>query len=595
MYLLEELKKIALVGNPNCGKSTLFNLMTGSSEYVGNRPGVTVEAKEGLLKNHRDIIIADTPGVYSLSAFSPDEKATENYLLFEKPDVIINLADSRNLGRSLYLTTQILETGIPTVLVLNNFKKKHSVDEKSLGAALDIDVINICAKDKNDVLMCAEKAISLIGKKQKKLRFEKDRKTETETISERYRFIDEILSFCKTENENQRGLTEKIDKVVLNRFLAFPIFFALVFLVYYLSVSLIGSSVSSFLEKFFSENLSAFLIEMLRKINCSPSVLSLFENAVLSAVFTVIGFLPQIFMLFFSLTLLEESGYMARAAFLTDAVFKNSALSGKSLISFLVGSTCSVTGIMSARTIESRKGRNLTVMLTPFIPCSAKVTVIALIAQRNFESENLTLVFVFLLSFFAVIFSAKLLKNHSRFKEKSSFLIEIPRYSLPSVTDTAKKSLRQSGGFIKKAFSVIFISAVFLWALSFFGLQNGRISEVGSFGESFLGLFGGFISPLFAPLGFGNAQCASAVISGLFAKENVIGTLSMFSSSLPSMTTADALSFLAFNLFCPPCIIAVSTMKKELGSSRLTAFALFYQTIFAYLLSLVIHFLTSLF
>ncbi len=591
---MEENKKIALVGNPNCGKSTLFNLMTGSNEYVGNRPGVTVKAKEALLKNHSNITIADTPGVYSLSAFSPDEKATENYLLYEKPDVIINLADSRNLRRSLYLTTQILELGIPTILVLNNFKRSGFVSEKDLSAALGIEVINICAKNKIDVSACAEKAVSLIGTKQKKLRFEKDGKTQAELISKRYGFVDEIISFCAIETEGQRKLTEKTDKIVLNRFLAFPIFFGLVFLVYYLSIFVIGSSVSDFFEKIFSENLSVFLIDLLTKANCPPSVLSLFENAVLSAVFTVLGFLPQIFMLFFSLTLLEESGYMSRAAFLTDAVFKNSALSGKSLISFLVGSTCSVTGMMSARTIESKKSRNLTVMLTPFIPCSAKVTVIALVAQKNFESKNLTLVFAFLLSVFAVIFSAKLLKNHKFFKEDSSFLIELPAYSLPSVAEAVKKALKQSGGFVKKAFSSIFLSAVFLWALSFFGFINGEISEAASFDKSFLGLFGNFISPLFTPLGFGNAQCASAVISGLFAKENVIGTLSMFSSSLPPITTADALSFLAFNLFCPPCIIAVGTMKKELGSLKLTAFALFYQTVFAYLLSFVIHFLIGL-
>lgn len=587
---LEKLAKIALVGNPNCGKSTLFNLLTGKKEYVGNRPGVTVTAKEGLLKNYTDIIIADTPGVYSLSPFSPDEAATGAYLLEEKPDVIINLADSRNLRRSLYLTTQVLETGIPVIILLNFFDKKEAVDTEALAAMLGADVLCINAKSGENVSLAVQRAVSLIGsgKAPHKLFETKSNEPQAEAFA-RYSFVDEVISFCNADNESRNQLSRKIDKIVLNKFLAFPIFFALLFLVYYFSVSLIGSGISSLIEQAFAQDFSPFVINLLKGINCSPVLISLIENAVLTAVFTVLSFLPQIFMLFFSLTLLEESGYMARAAFITDAAFKDSALSGKSLISFLVGGACSVTGIMSARTIESKKSRSLTALLTPFVPCSAKVTVIALIARNNFSNSRLSIVFAFLLSFFAIALSAKLLKHHRYFAEKSSFLLEMPPYSLPSPLFAAKRATEQSFGFLKKAVNIILISSVLLWALSFFGFSGKGISQASSFEKSFLGFFGSAIAPVFAPLGFGNAGCACAVLSGLFAKENIIGTLSMFPFQFVQMNTADAISFLAFNLFCPPCIVAIGTMKKELGSIRLTAFALLYQTVFAFGLAFVLH------
>ncbi len=638
--------KIALVGNPNCGKSTLFNALTDGNEYVGNRPGVTVEAKEGLLKTDKNIIIADTPGVYSLSPFSPDEKATMDYLLKEKVDIIVNLTDSRNLKRSLYLTTQIFELEIPCIVALNSFGKNTEIDTDTLSLLLNCNVILISAKNESDALSLINKAISLIGTKKSeavlfKTAFESETAelealltesenkrfyalkilegdgralnnsnrekakrimqkleakgvdTESEIIRARYEFVDYVLSFLKKKDERKIGISASIDKIVLNKYLAFPIFFALIFAVYFFSVSTVGAYMCSVIQKLFGSFLSPLLLGLLEKLGCNEAVRSLFENAFLQSALTVLSFLPQIFLLSFSLTLLEESGYLSRAAFLTDSVFKNSALSGKSLISFLVASSCSVTGIMSARTIENRKSRSLTVTLTPFIPCSAKLTVIALIAQNNFSSSKLAVPFIYLFSFLAVFLSAKLLKNQRYFKDKTSFLLEIPPYSLPSFFGAVKKAFSQSFGFLKKAMGVIFLSSVFLWMLSYFSLSDGKIASAQGFEESLLGMFGKIISPVFAPLGFGDAPCVAALISGLFAKENIIGTLSMFSSSLASFKTADALSFLAFNLFCPPCIVAVSTMKKELGSLKLTAFALFYQTLFAYCLSLLLRLIFS--
>ncbi|MGN1419035.1 MAG: ferrous iron transport protein B [Acutalibacteraceae bacterium] len=637
--------KIALVGNPNCGKSSLFNLLTSSDEYVGNRAGVTVGAKEKRMSANHEFLIADTPGAYSLSDFSPDEEAALDYLIREKPDVLVNLIDSRYLRRSLGLTVQLLEMKTPMIVALNFFdvRADTSITGK-LCAALSVPVVKLNVKKGEGVdLLCrtlccgdfktpaapeiygaeTEKAIRQIEdffagerfsrfyavemlkenetvqrllskeKKAQALKIvaaEKEKRGDliAQTANAKFLFVDETLKKCGFEQNTQKSVSQKIDKVVLNRFLAFPIFFAVIFAVYYLCICIVGSAFSSVLcDKLFGQSAALNIAALLEKIGCAPLLGRFFSQAVFRCVGNVLSFVMQVFMLFFSVSMLEESGYMSRIAFLFDSAAQKTGLSGKSVISFFVASGCSVTGMMSARTIENAKQRKLTVMLVPFIPCSAKVTVIALIAGNAFRSKGLTMFFIYLFAVLSVIFSAKLLSKTKLFGSDGTFLLEMPPYILPSVFSAIKKAFRQSLSFAKKAMSVVLISSAVLWLISNFSLSGG-LHEAKNFSESITASVGSVLSKFFLPLGFGNPQAACAVISGLFAKENIISALTLF-STLAEMNTAQALSFLCFNLFCPPCVVAVGTMKKELSRPKLTAFSLLFQTAFAYAASFILY------
>jgi ferrous iron transport protein B len=666
---------IALAGNPNTGKTTLFNSLTGSNQYVGNWPGVTVEKKEGKLKGHKDITIADLPGIYSLSPYTLEEVVARNYLLNEKPNAIINIIDGTNLERNLYLTTQILELGIPVVIAVNMAdviaKSGDILDFDNLSKTLGCPVVEISAlkstgidnlvakavaaaqsgatlKSLHDFDPKIEDALKKIGDSLTQVSeatrrwysikiFERDEKilnqlslpdsqmktfegiiaavekeqdddAESIITTERYSYIAKIIDRCyKKRNKNKVTLSDKIDRIVTNRILALPIFAIIMFVVYYISISNIGKVISDWInDTLFGEIIQPGVSNFLTNIGCAKWLVGLVSDGIIAGVGSVIGFLPQMLLLFFFLAFLEGCGYMARIAFVMDRIFRKFGLSGKSFIPILVGTGCGVPGVMASRTIESEHDRRMTVMTTTFIPCSAKVPVIALIAGSLFNGAAWVGPSAYFVGMAAIIISGIMLKKTALFAgDPTPFVIELPPYHMPTAGSIYRSMLERSTSFIKKAGTIILLASILIWLLSNFSFAGGSFGMTDDMDSSILAAVGGVIAHIFKPLGFGDWKFASAAITGLIAKENVVNTFGiLFHSSAEDLvdnsqpiwaalqaaiTPLAAYSFLVFNLLCAPCFAAIGAIKREMSSGKWTLIAIGYECIFAYVISLIIY------
>lgn len=666
---------IALAGNPNTGKTTLFNSLTGSNQYVGNWPGVTVEKKEGKLKGHKDITIADLPGIYSLSPYTLEEVVARNYLLNEKPNAIINIIDGTNLERNLYLTTQILELGIPVVIAVNMAdviaKSGDILDFDNLSKTLGCPVVEISAlkstgidnlvakavaaaqsgatlKSLHDFDPKIEDALKKIGDSLTQVSeatrrwyaikiFERDEKilnqlslpdsqmktfegiiaavekeqdddAESIITTERYSYIAKIIDRCyKKRNKNKVTLSDKIDRIVTNRILALPIFAIIMFVVYYISISNIGKTISDWInDTLFGEIIQPGVSNFLTNIGCAKWLIGLVSDGIIAGVGSVIGFLPQMLLLFFFLAFLEGCGYMARIAFVMDRIFRKFGLSGKSFIPILVGTGCGVPGVMASRTIESEHDRRMTVMTTTFIPCSAKVPVIALIAGSLFNGAAWVGPSAYFVGMAAIIISGIMLKKTALFAgDPTPFVIELPPYHMPTAGSIYRSMLERSTSFIKKAGTIILLASILIWLLSNFSFAGGSFGMTDDMDSSILAAVGGVIAHIFKPLGFGDWKFASAAITGLIAKENVVNTFGiLFHSSAEDLvdnsqpiwaalqaaiTPLAAYSFLVFNLLCAPCFAAIGAIKREMSSGKWTLIAIGYECIFAYVISLIIY------
>lgn len=666
---------IALAGNPNTGKTTLFNSLTGSNQYVGNWPGVTVEKKEGKLKGHKDITIADLPGIYSLSPYTLEEVVARNYLLNEKPNAIINIIDGTNLERNLYLTTQILELGIPVVIAVNMAdviaKSGDILDFDNLSKTLGCPVVEISAlkstgidnlvakavaaaqsgatlKSLHDFDPKIEDALKKIGDSLTQVSeatrrwyaikiFERDEKilnqlslpdsqmktfegiiaavekeqdddAESIITTERYSYIAKIIDRCyKKRNKNKVTLSDKIDRIVTNRILALPIFAIIMFVVYYISISNIGKTISDWInDTLFGKIVQPGVSDFLTNIGCAKWLVGLISDGIIAGVGSVIGFLPQMLLLFFFLAFLEGCGYMARIAFVMDRIFRKFGLSGKSFIPILVGTGCGVPGVMASRTIESEHDRRMTVMTTTFIPCSAKVPVIALIAGSLFNGAAWVGPSAYFVGMAAIIISGIMLKKTALFAgDTTPFVIELPPYHMPTAGSIFRSMLERSTSFIKKAGTIILLASILIWLLSNFSFAGGSFGMTDDMDSSILAAVGGVIAHIFKPLGFGDWKFASAAITGLIAKENVVNTFGvLFHSSAEDLvdnsqpiwaalqaaiTPLAAYSFLVFNLLCAPCFAAIGAIKREMSSGKWTLIAIGYQCIFAYVISLIIY------
>lgn len=672
--------KIALAGNPNCGKTTMFNELTGSAQYVGNWPGVTVEKKEGRLKGNKEVIITDLPGIYSLSPYTLEEVVSRNYLLNESPDAILNLIDGTNLERNLYLTTQVLEIGLPVVVAVNMMdlvqKNGDKIDLKKLSAQLGCPVVETSALKNKGIKEAAELAITAAKQKKKeqtikfsqevetaldeiiavfggKLKktnerwfaiklFERDEKileqvnlssaekkslesiiaktedeleddSESIITNERYNWIGTAIKSCYQKKKQKMTTSDKIDRIVTNRILALPIFVVVMSLVYIIAVSTVGAIVTDFTnETLFGEWIQPAVESGLEAIGAAGWLVSLVGTGIIGGVGAILGFVPQMIVLFLLLALLEDCGYMARVAFIMDRVFRKFGLSGKSFIPMLIGSGCGVPGIMASRTIENEKDRRMTIITTTFIPCGAKMPIIALIMGAAFgmgmEMWWITPIFYFL-GVISVIIAGIMLKKTKMFAgDPAPFVMELPQYHVPSAKNVAFHTWDRAKSFIIKAGTVIFLSAVLIWFLSSFGWQDGKF--VGYISDEFmddsiLAKIGNGIAWIFAPLGFGKWQAAVGTVMGLVAKENVISTFGVlfglggeiaeddaglwveFAKMLPSIF--QQVSFLAFNLLCAPCFAAIGAIKREMASGKWTAFAIAFQTVFAYAVALMIN------
>ncbi len=666
---------IALAGNPNTGKTTLFNSLTGSNQYVGNWPGVTVEKKEGKLKGHKDITIADLPGIYSLSPYTLEEVVARNYLLNEKPNAIINIIDGTNLERNLYLTTQILELGIPVVIAVNMAdviaKSGDILDFDNLSKTLGCPVVEISAlkstgidnlvakavaaaqsgatlKSLHDFDPKIEDALKKIGDSLTQVSeatrrwysikiFERDEKilnqlslpdsqmktfegivaavekeqdddAESIITTERYSYIAKIIDRCyKKRNKNKVTLSDKIDRIVTNRILALPIFAIIMFVVYYISISNIGKVISDWInDTLFGKIIQPGVSNFLTNIGCAKWLIGLVSDGIIAGVGSVIGFLPQMLLLFFFLAFLEGCGYMARIAFVMDRIFRKFGLSGKSFIPILVGTGCGVPGVMASRTIESEHDRRMTVMTTTFIPCSAKVPVIALIAGSLFNGAAWVGPSAYFVGMAAIIISGIMLKKTALFAgDTTPFVIELPPYHMPTAGSIFRSMLERSTSFIKKAGTIILLASILIWLLSNFSFAGGSFGMTDDMDSSILAAVGGVIAHIFKPLGFGDWKFASAAITGLIAKENVVNTFGvLFHSSAEDLvdnsqpiwaalqaaiTPLAAYSFLVFNLLCAPCFAAIGAIKREMSSGKWTLIAIGYECIFAYVISLIIY------
>lgn len=669
--------KIALAGNPNTGKTTLFNALTGANQYVGNWPGVTVEKKEGKLKKHNDVIVTDLPGIYSLSPYTLEEVVARNYLLNEKPDAILNIIDGTNLERNLYLTTQLIELGIPTVVAVNMAdviaRNGEKLNLEALSSYIGCPVVEISALKGIGVEEAANKAVSIAnsgikpnvqhgfdGKVEKALGdlseqvlentdselrrwyaiklFERDQKVlerlnisadtlatveniiaevekdlddDAESIitTDRYNYIATIIDSCYTKRNKQKlSLSDKIDQIVTNRIFALPIFVAIMFLVYYVSISTIGTGMTDWVNDVaFGENgIPMYVESALTSLGTADWLSGLIKDGIVAGVGAVLGFLPQLVVLFIFLAFLEGCGYMARIAFILDRIFKKFGLSGKSFIPILIGTGCSVPGIMASRTIENDKDRRMTIMTTSFMPCSAKLPIIALIAGALFNGEWWVAPSAYFVGIVAILFSGIVLKKTFMFAgDTTPFVIELPAYHMPTIGNLARSVWERASSFVKKAGSVILLATVLIWTLSHFGFVDGAFSmlEDEQLDQSILALIGHSFAWLFTPLGWGQWRAAVAAVSGLVAKENIVGTFgilygfadagedgaAIWSNLQASFTPAAAYGFLVFNLLCAPCFAAIGAMKREMNSAKWTWFALGYQCIFAYVVALIIY------
>ena len=666
--------RIALVGNPNCGKTTMFNELTGSSQYVGNWPGVTVEKKEGKLKSDKSVVITDLPGVYSLSPYTLEEVVSRDYLLTEKPDAIINLVDATNIERNLYLTTQVMELGIPVIMALNMMdlleKNGDSIDTGKLGKRLGCEVVPVSALRNKGLDLLIPKAVALAkGKKgyEAKHSFSKetegclsdikqllpssieeqqaryysiklfeqdekvvshlsleDNKTEkiaaiikkaeekfdddTESIitNERYDYIADVVVACIKKKQRQMTPSDKIDRIVTNRILALPIFAAIMCIVYYVSVTWLGTIVTDWSnDTLFGEMIQPAVATFLENVGAAEWIVGLVVDGIIGGVGAVLGFVPQMLILFFFLSILEDCGYMARVAFIMDRIFRKFGLSGKSFIPMLIASGCGVPGIMASKTIENEKDRRMTIMTTTFIPCGAKLPVIALIGGAMFPSVKWMAPAMYFLGVAAVIISGIILKKTKQFSgDPAPFVMELPQYHVPAAKGVFIHMWERGKAFIIKAGTVIFLACGMIWFLSNFGFTDGGFGMVGE-EESMLAAIGKVIAPIFSPLGFGNWRAAVATVSGLVAKENVVGTLGVLlgigadvaeddPGLLQQITMmfpygAAAMSFLVFNLLCAPCFAAIGAIRREMNCARWTWIAILYQCGLAYIVALMIN------
>ena len=751
--------KIALAGNPNCGKTTLFNALTGSNQFVGNWPGVTVEKKEGKLKSNKEVTIMDLPGIYSLSPYTLEEVVARNYLINDKPDAIINIVDGTNIERNLYLSTQIMELGIPVVMAVNmtDLVKKNGdrIHTDKLAAKLGCEVVEISALKGTGIQAAAEKAVALARKNQtaapvhrfaesveavveavehklvsavaeEQKRFfaikllEKDDKiaelmgaapevsveiklledtfdddTESIITNERYTYISSIIDECVTKNKKKTmTVSDKIDRIVTNRWAALPIFALVMFIVYYISVSTVGTiftdwandgvfgdgwhllgigssaydeACGEYAEETFDAMISTvqaaadadvigaedvlgaieeydfggfdevygsfgdslaeagfdiseiaesiledapdpaeygiwvpgipILVEGgLDAVGCSEWLKSLILDGIIGGVGAVLGFVPQMFVLFIFLAFLESCGYMARVAFIMDRIFRKFGLSGKSFIPMLIGSGCGVPGVMASRTIENDRDRKMTIMTTTFIPCGAKLPIIALIATALFGGSGLVAVSAYFLGVAAIVISGIILKKTRMFAgDPAPFVMELPAYHMPTAGAILRSMWERGWSFIKKAGTIILLSSIVIWAGSCFGMVEGGFgfSTEMELADSVLGMFGNGIKWIFAPLGFADATAAVATIMGLVAKEEVVGVFGVL--DFVGMSKIAAYSFLAFNLLCAPCFAAIGAIRREMNSAKWTWFAIGYQCGFAYVVSLIIYQIGSLF
>ena len=671
--------KIALAGNPNCGKTTLFNALTGANQFVGNWPGVTVEKKEGKLKGHKDVVIMDLPGIYSMSPYTLEEVVARNYLIGEKPDAIINIIDGTNIERNLYLSTQIIELGIPVVMAVNMMdlvaKNGDKINIKALGDALGCEVVEISALKGTGVKKAAEKAVAAAQQKkavdrvhafaqdvedtiatvedklgssvpEAQKRFfaikllEKDSKiseqltttpdvsaevkaledkfdddTESIITNERYTYITSIIGKCvkKAAGSEKLTVSDKIDRIVTNRILALPIFALVMFIVYYVSITTVGGFLTDWTnDTLFGEWIIPGAQSFFEGIGCADWLTGLIVDGIISGVGAVLGFVPQMLVLFIFLAFLEGCGYMARVAFIMDRIFRKFGLSGKSFIPMLIGTGCGVPGIMASRTIENERDRRMTIVTTTFIPCGAKLPIIALIAGAFFGNAGWVSWSAYFVGIAAIICSGIILKKTKMFSgDPAPFVMELPAYHLPTVGSVLRSMWERGWSFIKKAGTIILLSTIVVWFTTYFGVVDGtfRMLSEEEIDYSILAAIGKCISWIFIPLGWGDWKSAVAAVTGLVAKENVVGTFGIlfhygevgeageeiWGNLAANMTGIAAYSYLVFNLLCAPCFAAMGAIKREMNNAKWFWFAIGYQCGLAYLVSLCIFQIGGLF
>ena len=664
--------RIALAGNPNSGKTTLFNALTGSTQYVGNWPGVTVEKKEGKYKKQKDVIITDLPGIYSLSPYTLEEVVARNYLLKEKPDAILNIVDATNLERNLYLTTQCMELGIPVVIALNMMdiieKNGDHINVKTLSDKLGVKIVEISALKGNGVDKAAEAAIDAAKKKtapaypkfnekveqvlnslcpilsgvpQDKQRwyeikvFERDEKigdqitydkeaaekiiaaaevkmdddSESIITNERYEYITGLLegSYVK-KNAGSMTISDKIDRIVTNRWLAIPIFLVVMWVVYFLAINTIGAMGTDWVnDVLFGEIVPGAVEGFLDSIGTADWLKGLILDGIVAGVGAVLGFLPQMIVLFICLAFLEGCGYMARIAFIMDRIFRRFGLSGKSFIPMMVGTGCGVPGVMASRTIENERDRRMTIMTTTFIPCGAKLPIIGLIAGALFGNSAWVGWSAYVVGIAAIVISGIILKKTKMFAgDPAPFVMELPAYHIPTLSSVFHSVWERASSFVKKAGTVILLATILVWFMSSFGFYQGTfqmLPEEDFMEHSILAALGNTVAWIFAPLGWGSWKPAVAAVTGLIAKENVVGTFGIlykygevsemgeeiWANLQAEMSALAGYSFLVFNLLCAPCFAAIGAIKREMNNAKWTWFAIGYQCGFAYLASLCIY------
>ena len=672
--------KIALAGNPNCGKTTMFNALTGANQYVGNWPGVTVEKKEGKLKGKKgkgeDIIVTDLPGIYSLSPYTLEEVVSRDYVLKENPDVIIDLVDATNIERNLYLTTQLIETGVPVVIALNMAdlleKRGIKIDTKRLSMLLDCPIIEtsalkgegldklideavkvaksskvdlpkeIFSKDmeaaidevkgvlptsvtddkkrwyavkflENDekvkeAMKLSASGQSLVDTKRQELEKQHDDDMESIVTDERYKFIQKIVNTTVKKAKDKLTVSDKIDRIVTNRILGIPIFVAVMWLVYYVSVTTVGTFVTDWTNDVFVVAVQDFFTNILTSIGAGDLVMGLVVDGIIGGLGAVLGFVPQMAILFLFLSILEDCGYMVRIAFVMDRVFRHFGLSGKSFIPLLISSGCGIPGIMASKTIEQDNDRRLTIMTATFIPCGAKLPVIALMGgviageTAGYAESSFIAPLMYFIGIVAVLVAAIILKKTKPFSGKPApFVMELPQYHIPQVKTVLLHVWERLKGFIIKAGTILFLACVVMWFLGGFGFTDGGFGMVEDSADSLMAAIGGVIAPIFAPLGFGEWQPVAASISGFTAKEAIVSTMGVLANVAGDTEDAvnvaagvaswfptgiAAFSFLMFNLLDSPCLAAIATMAKEMNDRKWFWFAILFQNIFAYIVCL---------
>ena len=672
--------KIALAGNPNCGKTTLFNALTGSNQYVGNWPGVTVEKKEGKLKKHNDVIITDLPGIYSLSPYTLEEVVARNYLIDEKPDVVLNIIDGTNLERNLYLTTQVVELGIPVVVAVNMMdivkKNGDKINVKELSRQLACPVVEISALKGTGVMEAAETAIKAAGgpstipqhefsgavehaiahieeaalhdmpenqqrwyaikifesddKVLEKLNIsdttlahiqkdieaaetEMDDDAESIITNERYLYISSIIkAVYKKAHKGKLSTSDKIDKIITNRFLGLPIFALIMWGVYFISMQWIGKIGTDWVNDVLFAEWVPGLLEKFLEPHLAPWLFGLINDGIVAGLGAVLGFVPQMLVLFFLLAILEGCGYMSRVAFVMDRIFRHFGLSGKSFIPMLIGTGCGVPAVMASRTIENERDRRMTIMTTTFIPCGAKLPIIGLIAGACFGGASWVATSAYFVGVAAIIISGIMLKKTKKFAgDPAPFVMELPAYHIPTLGTVLRSTWERGWSFIKKAGTIITLATILIWFLQGFGVENGAFGMVEDMDNSILAKFGNLFAWLFIPLGWGGWKPAVAAVTGLIAKENVVTTFGVlyhfagelsengdeiwvnFGKDLSNLSGGHAAlagySYLIFNLLCAPCFAAIGAIKREMNNAKWTWFAIGYQCGFAYIISLIVY------